>query len=775
MSAASAPRVRDLRLVALGAGAWGSALLCVFFEQAAGIFALVLWTGGLALAASLWHDRSRMPRHGALGLVSVVLVVGAGVASTVAFATPAREDVRTHDGFVVEVTADITSALRVGRDGRLWFDAQTASVAPPGQWAPVAATVRIGIEVPEDGAPEAWEMGARIRVIGQAKASEAGERAALVVFGRGEVTTARAPTAIFALAGEVRRQFVERALRFPEPGAGLLPGLAVGDTRAVGESLNQAMLTSGLSHLTAVSGANCAIVVGAVYGIVALCRGGRGLRILLAAIALMAFVILVTPEPSVIRAATMAGLGMLTLLLGRPAAGVGVLSLAAAVILIADPWLAATPGFALSAAATAALIVLARPVARGLAQWMPEPIALGVAVPLSAQLVCGPILALFAEQQSIVGVAANMIAAPAAPVATVIGLLACLALPIPPLADLFAASAWLPAAWIATTAEVSAALPGAQMLITPGVGSALIVAVLTVAVTLLLVRGRYGSRPAARWRRLSVLALAIAVGLGGGRMLLGGPLATMASPADWSIAACDVGQGDAVVLRSEGRVALIDTGPEPVLLRPCLRALGIDRIDLLVLTHFDLDHYGGWEAVLGRVGTVLHGPAGDRRDEKMLGELEAAGARIVEGFAGQHGTLGDARWQVLWPVRDSRAVEIGNDTSLVLEFAGGELPRSLFLGDLGASSQRRLLAGGRIRGPYAVVKVAHHGSRDQEPALYAAARPAIALFTVGENGYGHPHPDALAMVDGARILRTDQQGRVLLRSEEESMTIWTER
>ncbi|QTV80773.1 ComEC/Rec2 family competence protein (plasmid) [Microbacterium sp. NIBRBAC000506063] len=129
------------------------------------------------------------------------------------------------------------------------------------------------------------------------------------------------------------------------------------------------------------SGANCAIVVGAVYGTVALLRGGRGLRILLAAVALAAFVILVTPEPSVIRAATMAGLGMLTLLLGRPGAGVGVLSLAIGIILIVDPWLAATPGFALSAAATAALIVLSRPVSRGLARWMPEPIAIGVAVP----------------------------------------------------------------------------------------------------------------------------------------------------------------------------------------------------------------------------------------------------------------------------------------------------------------------------------------------------------------------------------------------------------
>src|SRR5690606_31659358 len=145
------------------------------------------------------------------------------------------------------------------------------------------------------------------------------------------------------------------------------------------------------------------------------------LRVVLALIALAAFVVLVTPEPSVIRAGVMAGLAMLTLLCGRPSAGVGVLCLAAVAILIADPWLAATPGFALSAAATAALIVLAPPVSRGLARWMPVPLALAIGIPLAAQLACGPIIALFAEQQSIVGIPANLLAGPMAPIATVIG------------------------------------------------------------------------------------------------------------------------------------------------------------------------------------------------------------------------------------------------------------------------------------------------------------------------------------------------------------------
>src|SRR5690606_2854652 len=98
-----------------------------------------------------------------------------------------------------------------------------------------------------------------------------------------------------------------------------------------------------------------------------------------------------------------------------------------------------------------------------------------------------------------------------------------------------------------------------------------------------------------------------------------------------------------------------------------------------------------------------------------------------------------------------------------------------FLGDLSAAPQRQLLARGGVRGPYAVVKVAHHGSRDQEPTLYDAAGATVALFTGGENDYGHPHPAALAMVGRAHTPRTDTQGRVLLGVEEGALRVWAER
>jgi competence protein ComEC len=95
-------------------------------------------------------------------------------------------------------------------------------------------------------------------------------------------------------------------------------------------------------------------------------------------------------------------------------------------------------------------------------------------------------------------------------------------------------------------------------------------------------------------------------------------------PVAWSIAVCDVGQGDAIAIRAAGRVALVDTGPDPQALTSCLETLGVDRVDLLVLTHFDHDHDGGTRAVAGRVDTVLYGPTGAPDDERTLARLSDA-------------------------------------------------------------------------------------------------------------------------------------------------------
>lgn len=757
---------RDLRLLPVLGAVWAIALLCVFVAGAAGWCMLVC--AGLAVLTGLVQVR-RPPRGTSRsGLVLVVLAATAAVSVAVIASSAARDSAASWDGRVVEVTGTVTSSASIGRDGRLWVEVQLSTIGSPAKSAPVSAPVRIGID-PVNGV----DLGATVRVMGEAAATDAGERSVLVIYAS-EAVVMNPASGVFALAADARHAFVERSLRLPHPGAGLLPGLAVGDTRAVSAELADDMRLSGLSHLTAVSGANCAIVVGAVFLIAAVCGAGRSVRVLLAALALAAFVVLVTPEPSVIRAAVMAGAAMLSVLVGRPSAGAGLLALSATGILLVDPWLASTPGFALSVAASGALILLAPPLARGMSRWMPHPLALAVAVPLAAQIVCGPIIALFSEQQSLVGLAANLLAAPAAPIVTVIGLLACLAAPLPALADLLTASAWLPASWIAATASSTARLPFAQIAMAPGIVSAAVVAAVSAAVAV-IVLGPRGGPPAFRVAASAIMSVVFALGVAQG--LLAGPLATATSPDGWAVAACDVGQGDALVVRAQDEVMLIDTGPEPGPLEECLRTLGIDHVGLLVLTHFDLDHVGGVAAVQGRVDEVLHGPTAEPADEATLRRLAEGGATLTAAAVGLGGEVGRARWKVLWPQRDSAAFPSGNDASVVVEVEGGGVPRSLFLGDLSAEAQRMLVRTAGLHGGYDVVKVAHHGSADQDADIYSALDPSVALFSAGAgNDYGHPRAETLAllMAAGARVLRTDTEGRLLVGMRDGALELWTE-
>jgi len=127
-------------------------------------------------------------------------------------------------------------------------------------------------------------------------------------------------------------------------------------------------------------------------------------------------------------------------------------------------WLPRDQGFALSVLGTAGLLVLARRLAQRLSAWLPRGLALALAVPLAAQLACQPVLILLNPALPLFGVPANLVAEPAAPVATVLGCLACLVLPwAPALGQVVVWLAWLPSAWIAAVARFAAGLPGAAL------------------------------------------------------------------------------------------------------------------------------------------------------------------------------------------------------------------------------------------------------------------------------------------------------------------------
>ncbi|SFR78870.1 competence protein ComEC [Agromyces sp. CF514] len=721
--------------------------------------------------------RGRRTRAVVSSVAAMLLVVlaGAALAATSAatgLASRERSPLVTiaETGGTVDVVIEATTAPRPMR-AAVWA-ADEPMVRVDGALVSVdgvaSAVIPVTVGLP---ASTDVEWGTRLALRARAQQLPAAEPNAFRLVSPDQVEVVGAPPPWLEWASELRRGFADAAAGLDGDGAALVPGLAIGDTSAVGAEFDAAMKASSLTHLTAVSGANCAIVTAAAFGLAAACGLGRRTRVLVALLALSGFVVLVTPQASVIRAGAMAAVILVGVASSRRSGGVSALSVAVTVLIVQDPWLARDYGFALSAAATAGLLLLAGPLARRLSDLMPVPLAVVLAVPVAAQLACQPVLILLDPAVAVYGVPANLLAAPAAPVGTIVGMIGCLVLPfLPSVGFAFLQVAWLPATWIALVAHGAAAMPGGRLPWLPdALGAVTMLAATAAGLWLLLGRSL---RPALRRTVTASFVLLVAVPLG----LVIGPsvVARATHPADWDVADCDVGQGDAVLVRSEGATALFDTGPDPAALDRCLDLLGVESIDVLVLTHWDADHVAGSPAVVGMVTTVVHGPLDGDRSARVLDPLVAAGADAVEVTAGRRGGLGDSRWRVLWPPPETAP---GNDASVVLEIEG-RLGRAVFLGDLGEEAQARLLGSNAI-GPVDLVKVAHHGSADQSERLYEELSATVGVIGVGvDNGYGHPTDrllDLLVRV-GTVPVRSDRAGTALLTATGDGrFALWTER
>ena len=778
-----AVRVADARLALPALAGWLTAVVLVAAPEAAWAVA----GAAAAVAAVLaWRERGRAASdEGAGRRVSGVLAASipsviaiAVIAAAVALAAPARTPpviaAALDEGSAVTVTLELEQTV-TAREGEAWGSSADALIVEAEASAGERVAVRVPVRVLGLSTAERLPLGSRLEGLVRLVPLEPGDDRVALVRALTPLEPVARPAPLLEAADDLRADFLALMQPFGGDGADLLPGLAIGDTTAVGDDLDEAMKRSALSHLTAVSGANCAIVVGLVLGIGTLAHWRRPVRVGVALAALAGFVVLVTPEPSVVRAAVMASVMLVALASGRPARGLPILGVAVLGIVVLDPWIAREYGFTLSVLATAALLVLAGPIAERLGRVLPAPLALWIAVPLAAQLACQPVLILLAPEVPLSGVVANVLAAPAAPVATIVGMIACLLAPvIPSLATLVAAIAWLPSAWIAGVARVSSGLPGALLPWPEGAGGALLLAVLTTASLIAFGVPVAIGTPRVRGRLAIGVGAALVVVIGATSGVAA--LRTLSRPADWAIAQCDVGQGDAVLVRSRAEVTLIDTGAEPELLSSCLSSLGVERIDLLVLTHFDLDHVGAVEVVVGRVDRAIVGATGRAADEEVVSALLDGGALVDTVAEGERGRLGDCDWAVLWPPAH-RGIEPGNDASLVLAVEGGSCPSMLALGDLGEQSQR-MLAAAYNRGSVDVVKVSHHGSPDQHLDLYRQLGAAVALIGVGaDNGYGHPAPGLVAELEtlGSTVARSDAHGLVLVSRGPEGLRLWRER
>ena len=762
----------DLRLVGFAVGMWGACLLALRTPAPTAVAGAVVATGLAVVGARRRWD----PRVAAVALagVGVLLGVVCGLLSTAARtagrdAEPLATLARTHAAVTADMTVtDDPRPLAGGGPGPATYliAARLTRLESPGGAVTLDARLLVFASDPQ------WHgllPSQRVTATGTLDASRGGDLTAAVLSASGPPTTVDSPSWIQRAAGRLRAGLQRACLPLPPAPGGLLPGLVIGDTSRLDPGLSEQFRTTGLTHLVAVSGANVAIVLGVVLFVARRCRAGPWLSAVVCAVALAGFVVLARPSPSVIRAAAMGGIALVALAVGRSRSAMPALALAVVVGLLIDPALSVDAGFALSVLATGALVLLApgwrdRLVARG----VPPVLAEALAVPAAAQVACGPVIVALSGQVSLVAVPANLLAAPAVAPATLLGVGAALISPL--WSDGAGMLAWLaawPARWLVAIATTGASVPDGALPWPGGAWGALGLAGLTVG---LFVAAR---RPVAR-RILVAGALAVAVGAVPVRLLASGW-----PPAGAVVVACDVGQGDALVLPdAPGEAVVIDSGPDPPAVDGCLRRLGVRAVAALVLTHFHADHVGGVTGVLdGRTVAIVVLPTYHEPGTGYRTVLDAVRGRAPVTEAGPGWTLrrGGLELRAIGPTRTLTGTRSDpNNNSLVLR-ATSHGVSVLLAGDAETEEQGELLADDARDDLRAdVLKVAHHGSAYQDPALLDAVAPAVALVSVGaDNPYGHPNGGLLAGLAraGVRVLRTDRDGDVAVVATDHGLAV----
>jgi competence protein ComEC len=749
----------DLRL-AIGAGAAWLAVLWAVNGAARSALAAGVAAGLLAVLALIVLGR-RWAAAAAVALllfcIALVLLPLAGRISH-ARASPLSVLARQHASVTatLTVTADPTVLAATGVAGspRVAVETSADTVLVHGRSVSAGGSVL----VLGDAAP--WRdvlPGQRVRLDGDLQPDLDGGALSVTLFARTSPERIGEPPWWQRAAGRIRSSLRDAASGLPDQVRGLLPGLIDGDTANLDPVLAERFRLAGLTHLVAVSGTNCSIIVGAALLILRRMRARPWACALVGGVVLLMFVIVARPTPSVLRAALMAGIALVSVATGRPKAALPALAAAVLALLIWDPTLAGSASFAMSALATAALLIIAPGWARLLRdRGVPVGIAESIAVAASAHLVTAPVVAALSGRVSVVAIPANVLAEPVVAVITVFGFAAAVIAPMWLGAGV--ALVWVagwPCRWLVMVADYFGGLHGATIP-WPG-GAAGGVLLLATVLVVVLVSTRVGAR--------RVLGAAAATAL-----IIFIPVRSVTSswpPSGWVFAACDVGQGDALLLPAgPGAAVAIDAGPDPVVIDRCLRDFGINRIPLLVLSHFHLDHVGGLPGLVrGRtVDQILTGPLDDPVAGSMIVHRVAAARHVsvLTPPVGTHLDVGAVHLDVLappTPFHNTRSDP--NNSSLILR-AEVDGVRILLPGDAEIEAQRALLAAGAdLRAD--VLKVPHHGSAYSDPEFLAAVHASVAVVSVGlHNDYGHPSPILLNEMArlGLPLFRTDRDGDV---------------
>ena len=564
---------------------------------------------------------------------------------------------------------------------------------------------------------------------------------------------------------KVRSKFLEITTSLSGDARELLPGLILGDTRNQSLALSQDMKNSGLTHLTAVSGGNIAILLLAIIWLSQKFRFTIKKQIVTGLFTLIIFALLVRTEPSVVRASLMGAISLLGLFTGTRRHGISALVTTICIALLVDPNLAVSWGFCLSVFATAGLLVFTRPFANKISELVPripESLSVLIAVALSAQISTAGLIAGFSGQITLWSIPANLLASPVIPFVTILGYLSLVFSNFyTPFAYLFGYLAAFFANWIGFLAHYFASNETSIIHVPKGIIGFLLISFIMALSAFLIFLVTKTKIENKRTLVISIFLIIISSLILKTKDVKNWPIR------NWQFVMCDVGQGDGLVLKdSTGKVLVVDVGPNGQLMNDCLKKLGVKTIDVLMLTHFHADHVEGLELVKNRHKiqkvylTWIEDPVYEvERTKQLLNDVLTFHIKSGEVIS-----LGELKIQCLWPTKIKMNLgSIPNNSSLVTLVT---IKNASFLltGDIEPPAQEAIQKLWKIP-QVDVVKVPHHGSKFQDVNFPKWTRARIALISVGqENSYGHPAKLTLDLYrdSGMQVLSTDEVGSIAI-------------
>lgn len=597
------------------------------------------------------------------------------------------------------------------------------------------------------------------------------------------------------LAEQVRKQYeAYMAQAMPKQDAAAIFAMLFGGYQGIRPELLEAFTITGIVHILSVSGYHITLMAGTANIVGRFLHMSPRTTAALATGVILFYSLLAGAIPPVIRSALMGILTLLALTAGRERDAQHILGLVALGLLLYSPLWLFDISFQLSFGATAGLLYLAPPLRERLRKKLPIFVADSLAVTIGAQLSVLPIIAWYFNVLSLSSLLANLVIAPIVEWIIVAGLLAGLLASLLPLAGKVVFL--LASVVLGLVYELSrwvAALPGSQIYMPTfswwgGI-------LYYIGLGWLIIGDEYRKRLMSCVGNKYLLAIGqkLRSSRGWQAIFLLGMLAVIfcywqiwCNNKEMQVHFIDVGQGDsALVITPHGRAFMVDTGgvregSYDIGSRvdvPYLLHYGVEKLDYIFLTHAHDDHAGGVKGILtkipvGAIG-IGHEGAGDYLQAFGTGELGKIKKLLVPLQEGSSIELDGVRIDMLYSpesrkVQESQLQATGNEFSNLIRVSYGEAS-FLFTGDLVAEQEQQVLANG-IHVASTVLKVGHHGSRTSSSQEFlTAVNPGWAVISCGyNNSFGHPHKEILNRLTSctkAEILRTDQQGAIVFRTD----------